>query len=81
MLKRIGVSPLGEEGGVVGLSGDKRGIKIGGRERLEEEGVGEGKDTVVVTGASVVVGAAGQGVGTIRGAGFVKEPDVVVAKR
>ena len=41
------------------MSGDKRGIKIGGRERLEEEGVGEGKDTIVVTGASVVVRAAG----------------------
>ena len=59
MLKRIGGSPLGEEGGVVGLSGDKRGIEIGGRESLEKEGIREGKDTIIVTGASVVVGAAG----------------------
>ena len=59
MLERIGVSPLGEEGGVVGLSGDKRGVKIGGRESSEKESVGEGKDTIVVAGASVVVGTAG----------------------
>ena len=80
MLERIGVSPLREEGGVVGLSGDKRGVKVGGRESVEKESVGEGKDTIVVMGASVVVGTARQSVGAIGGAGFVKEPNVVVAE-
>ena len=81
MLQRVGVGPLGEEGGVGGLSGDKCVIKVGGGESLEEEGVGEGKDAVVIVSAVVVVGAAGEGIGAIGSAGFMEESDVVIPER
>ena len=59
LLKGVGVGPLGEEGGVGGLSGDKCGIEIGGSNGPKEEGVREGKDTIVIMGTGVVVWAAG----------------------
>jgi hypothetical protein len=81
LLQRVGVGPLGEEGGVGGLSGDKGVIEVGSGNGLEEEGVGEGEDAVVIVGTSVVVGAAGEGIGAIGSARFVEESDVVVAER
>ena len=64
-----------------GLSGDKYVIEIGRGNGLEEEGVGEGKDAVVIVGTGVVVRAAGEGIGAIGSARFVEESDVVVAER
>ena len=81
MLQRVGIGPLGEEGGVGGLSGDECVVESGSGNGLEEEGVGEGKDAVVVVGTGVVVGAAGEGIGAIGSARFVEESDVVIAKR
>ena len=64
-----------------GLSGDKGGIKVGSGKGLEEEGVREGKDVVVIVGAGVVVGAAGEGIGAIGSARLVEEADVVITER
>ena len=81
MLQRVGIGPLGEEGGVGGLSGDESVIESGSSNGLEEEGVGAGKDVVVVMGTGVMVGVAGEGIGAIRSARFVEESDVVIAER
>ena len=64
-----------------GLSGDKGVIEVGSGNGLEEEGVGEGKDAVVIVGAGVVVGAAGEGIGAIGSARLVEESDVVITER
>jgi hypothetical protein len=81
LLQRVGVGPLGEEGGVGGLSGDKCVIEVGSGNGLEEEGVGEGKDAVVIVGAGVVVRAAREGVGAVGSARFVEKSDVVITER
>ena len=80
MLERVGVGPLGEEGNVGGLSGDKGGIKIGGSNGPKKKGIRQGKDAVVVVGASVVVWAARQGIGAIGSAWLMEKADVVVAE-
>jgi hypothetical protein len=72
---------LGEEGGVGGLSGEKSGVKVGGSDGPEEEGIRQGKDAVVIVGAGVVVQAARQGVGAIGSARLMEEANVVVAER
>ena len=81
LLQGIGVGPLGEEGGMGSLGGDKRGIEIGGGEGPEEEGIREGEDAIIIVDTSVMVRAAGQSIGAIGGAGFMEKADVVVAER
>ena len=49
---------MGEEGGVSGLSGDESGVEVSGSDGPKKEGIGQGKDVVVVVGAGVVVWAA-----------------------
>ena len=71
---------MGEKGGVSGLSGDKSGVKVGGRDGPKEEGIWQGKDTVVIVGAGVVIRAVRQGIGAIGSTRLMKEADVVVAE-
>ena len=40
------------------MSGNKSGVKVGASDGSKEEGVGQGKDAVVIVGAGVVVRAA-----------------------
>ena len=58
-LQRVGVGPLGKEGGMGGLSGNKSGVEVGGGNGPKEEGVQQGEDVIVIVGAGVVVWAAG----------------------
>ena len=58
-LQRVGVGPLGKEGGVGGLGGNKSGIEVGGGNGPKEEGVRQGEDAIIIVGTSVVVRAAG----------------------
>ena len=58
-MERVGVGPLGEEGGVGGLGGDKSGVKIGGGNGAEEEGIWQGEDAIIIVDAGVVVRVAG----------------------
>ena len=39
LLERVGVGPLGAEGGVSGLSGDKSGVEVGASDGPKKEGV------------------------------------------
>ena len=39
LLQRVGVGPLGEEGGVIGLGGDESGVEVGGSNGAKKEGV------------------------------------------
>ena len=80
MLERVGVGPLGEEGNVGGLSGDKGGVKIGGSNGLKKKGIRQGKYAVIVVGAGVVVWAARQGISAIGSAWLMEKADVVVAE-
>ena len=64
-----------------GLGGDESGVEVGGGNGTKEEGIGYGKDTIVIVGAGVVVRSAGQGIGTIGSTRFMEEADVVVAER
>ena len=80
LLQRIGVGPLGKEGGVGGLGGEKGGVKISGGHSAKKQGVRQGEDTVVVIDASVMIGAAREGVGAVGSARLVEEADVVVAE-
>ena len=63
-----------------GLGGDDGVVKVGCGDSMEEEDIRQGKDMVIIVGASVVVRAAGQGIGVIGGSWFVEEADVVVAE-
>ena len=80
-LQRVGVGPLGKEGGVGSLGGDKSGIKVSGSNGPKEEGIGQGEDTIIIVGAGVMVWVAGQGIGAIGSARFMEKADVVVAER
>ena len=63
------------------MGGDKGGVEVGGGNGPKEEGVWQGKDAVIIMGTGVMVWTAGQGIGAIGSAGFMKEADVVVAER
>ena len=58
-MQRVGVGPLGKEGGVGGLGGDKSSVEVGGGHGLKEEGIWQGEDAIIIVDASVVVRAAG----------------------
>ena len=81
LLERIGVGPLGDEGGVCGLGGDKSGVEVSGGKGAEEEGIWQGEDAVVIVDAGVMVRATGQSIGAVGGARLMDEADVVVAER
>ena len=81
LLQRVGVGPLGEERGVRGLSGNKSGVEVGGGDGSKKEGVRQGKDAVVIVGASVVVRAVRQGIGAIGRTWLMEKADVIVAER
>ena len=62
------------------LGGDNGGVKAGQCDGIEEQVIGQGEDLVIITGAGIVVWAAGQGICAVRGARFMEEADVVVTK-
>ena len=64
-----------------GLGGEKGGVEIGGGHGAKKQGVWQGEDTVIISYAGVMIGAARESIGAVRSARLVDEANVVVAKR
>jgi hypothetical protein len=62
------------------LGGDDSIVEAGCGDGIKKKAVWQGKDLVIIVGASVVVQAAGQGICTIGGTWLMEEADVVVTE-
>ena len=80
LLQRVGVGPLGKEGGVGGLGSEKGGVKISGGHSAKKLGVRQGVDKVIVMVAGVMIWVAREGIGVVGSARLVEEADIVVAE-
>jgi hypothetical protein len=47
------------------LGGEKGGVEISGGHGAKKQGVGQGEDAVIVMGASVMIGAAREGISAV----------------
>ena len=65
LLQRVGIGPLGKEGGMGGLGSEKGSVKISGGHGAKKQGVRQGEDTVVIMDSSVMIWAAREGIGVV----------------
>ena len=80
LVEGISVGPLRDEGGMGSLGSNKGGVEVRRGDGIEEEGVREGEDVVIIVGTSVMVQAVGKGIGVIGRPGLVEKTDIVIAE-